>query len=175
MLVTYSTFAAQPAHAHGVVASAELTADGAPVGTAQLEFTDETGDICFTIDVDDATPSAAVVRPTDSPETVADLDIAATGLEGCTRVPVDAVETILADVDAFVLVVEFDGGDDASGVLRKPLPPGFENVDAVAPTEAGEPTDGGVDRGTVLAFGALGVAAAMAVTWGRRSVRRRRT
>lgn len=126
------------ASAHGVDISAELepVSDEGDAMVATLQLTDETGEVCVAIDP--APPSTAVsaIRPTGDNV----LIILGEGFgpsEACQLFDVDAVNAVLADVDAHEFVLAF-GDNESSGTLTKPAPPESETALADAAAEDDE-------------------------------------
>lgn len=135
------------ASAHGVEVTADL--DGT---IATLELTDETGEVCVSVDPASEASAVAAVVDGSTDEVLLILGEGFGTTESCRFHDVDIVNGVLADVDAHRFVLAF-GNDETSGVLMKPRLP--DPPSRVGATES----DGGFNGPVVFAVGAsLGLA-----------------
>lgn len=159
--LTLLILAAHPssASAHGVEVTARVDQT-----TATLELTDETGEVCISVEPALANMAVAAIAD-DTDEIVLILGENFEPTPACQFFDVDTVNAILADVDAHRLVIA-SGSTEASGVLVKPPPPESETalVDSTA--------DDGQGPNTTLVF-VGGLALGIAIVVVRKRLRRR--
>jgi hypothetical protein len=151
---------ASPAGAHGVEITTTIGGSDGPI-LASLELTDETGEICLTLD-----------RGIEVDVTIETLDgIAVVELgngfgptERCQFLEVDSVNKVLADVNGHqVTVFDTETGQAASGQLAKPAPPVAVRVESDSIQSDSDDTDSsGVNVPLVFGVGA-GIGVAIAV------------
>lgn len=142
---------ASPVGAHGVDIIADL--EGRP---AQLELTDETGEVClrFSSAVDPADLITIAVVSTG--QTALELGGGFGVEEVCQFLDPDSVDAVLADVDGHELVRRQPNGSVSRATLQKPLPPVSETA-LVDTTD-----DGGPNVRLIFAIGGcLGIAIAV--------------
>lgn len=149
--------AASPAAAHGVDITADLDDR-----ISHLELTDETGEICLRFEPPVDPPDLVAITIVSSGEVVLELGDGFDGEERCQFLDPDAVDAVLADVDAHGLIRRQPDGTVTRSVLTKPAPPASETAltDTVPAPSADD--DSGPNLPVIFAIGAgLGVAIAV--------------